>query len=367
MDAFLLDRSNSTLNNSKNNNNNDNIQAQGMDDVNGVLFNVLLIVFKLVLYPVLVIIGVCTNVINIAVFYRMGLSDGVTLNFFILSISDCLLATIGFVSCMSYISLIIIRAYVGYGDSEIKAQVLYWATYLAGLIPQYISIITTVVIATVRCCCVVIPLKVKYLITRRRQLVLILILSGISTSTLLYIFAGTYTIYVYDPLTNRSVAHSGAQWSLLNGVNNAAYCGSFGVVIMCVIILSVSLDKASKFRGSSTAGASTPSDNKDRGEGKSMESQRDVRVIRTVVIVSVVFIVGNTPSIVYLVVKTLIEGLTPSGKFKNANQIFLMVNETFTILNLTLNMFIYVLYNTRYRTTLLTMVGKNKTRGKRSA
>ena len=359
LNTLLMDRSNSTLNVNY-------IQVQEMDVINGVLFNVLLIVFKLVVHPLLVLTGVSTNVINTAVFFRMGLSDGVTQNFFILSISDCLIATISLFSGISYISLRIIRAYVGYGNSEIKAQIIYWSTFLAILFPQYLSLTTTVVIAVVRCCCVVFPLKVKYLITTSRQLALIITLSGTCTITLFYIFVGTYTAYVHNPLTNSSIAHNkGVKWSLLTVVNSVAFSGSFIIVIICVIILSVSLRKASKFRGRSSTGASSTRDNKDPVDGKSKERHRDARVIRTVVLVSVVFIVCNIPLMVYYSLKILFEGLSPSGKYKNANQVCIMVCEAFTLLNLILNMFIYVSYNSRYRTTLLAMVGKNKSQEKK--
>ena len=331
-----------------------------MEYISGLLFNFLLICFKLVLNPVLGITGICTNVINIAVFYKMGLSDGVTQNFFILSISDGLFATVAFCNSMSYITLRIIKIYVGYHDFKIKAQIFYWSTYLALVFPQYISLVTTVVIAVVRCCCVAIPLKVKYLITTGRQLAVILILSGSSMIILIYVFAGTYTIYVHNPTTNSSIAHiTGIRWSVLNAVNNIAFCGSFIVVIICVIILSISLGKASRFRSAGTAPGetSTSRDHKDSVDGKSKERQRDARIVRTVVLVSVVFIICNIPPIVYYALKLLIQDLAPSGKYKNANQFSLMINEMFTLFNVILNMFIYVLYNTRYRTTLLAMIG----------
>ena len=256
------------------------------------------------------------------------------------------MATINLLSGMSYISLRIIRAYLGFGNFEVKAQILYWSTSVAFVFPQYVFLITTVVIALVRCCCVVIPLQVKYLITTRRQLALIIGLSGISTTTLIYIFAGTYTAYVHNPVTNSSIVHSkGVKWSVFTGVNNAAFCGSYIIVNICVVILPVSLSKASKFRSSSSTGASTPRDNEGPVDGKSKERQRDTRVIRTMVIVSVVFIVCNIPLMVYYVLRMLFEDLSPSGKYKNANQFCLMVCESFTLLNLILNMVIYVLYN----------------------
>ena len=356
-----MDRSNSTQISN-------NLQDQERDPIDDILIDYLLIGFRLVLNPILSATGISVNVINIAVFYKMGLSDGVTQNFFILSVSDFFLAVFVCCNIMSLASQRIIRTYIGFGDSELKAQLLYWGTYLVFLFPQYVSIVTTVVIAVVRCCCVAIPLKVKYLLTARRQLAIILTLSGITTFTLVYVYSETYTIYVYNPITNSSIGyHTGIRWSAMNGLNNSLFLGSFVIVITCVIILSISLNRASQFRSSLTTGASTKGDNKDPVDGKSKESQRDARIVRAVVLISVVFILCNITPMVFYALKLLIKEFAPSGIYKNSNDFTLMVAQTCSLLNLIVNIFIYVAYNTRFRTTLLTMIGKNDSKDKRKA
>ena len=55
-------------------------------------------VLRMVLTAVLALTGMCVNTNNMVVFYKMGLSDGVTQNFFILSFSDGFFATV----CLTY-------------------------------------------------------------------------------------------------------------------------------------------------------------------------------------------------------------------------------------------------------------------------
>ena len=345
-----------------------NLQDQERDLIDDVLFEYLLIGFRFVMHPILSVTGISVNVINMAVFFKMGLSDGVTQNFFILSASDFALAICFCYNNMSLISQRIIRTYIGYGESELKAQLMYWSSFLAIPFPQNVSIVATVVIAVVRCCCVAIPLKVKYLLTARRQLAIILTLSGITTITLVYVFAGSYTIYVYNPITNSSIVYNtGIRWSAMNGLNMALFFGSFVIVITCVIILSISLSRASQFRSSLTTGASTKGDKKNPVDGKSKESQRDARIVRTVVLISVVFILCNIPTMVFYAVKLLIKGYAPSGIYKNSNGFLLMVAQACSLLNVIMNIFIYVTYNTRFRTTLLSMIWKNNPKEKRNA
>ena len=337
-----------------------NLQDQERDPIDDVLFEYLLIAFRFVMHPILSVTGISVNVINTAVFYKMGLSDGVTQNFFILSASDFALAICLCFNNMSLISQRIIRTYIGYGESELKAQLMAWRSYKAIPFPQNVSIVVTVVIAVVRCCCVAIPLKVKYLLTARRQLAIILTLSGITTITLVYVFAGSYTLYVYNPITNSSIVYNaGIRWSAMNGLNMALFFGSFIIVNACVIILSISLSRASEFRSSLSTGASTKGDNKDPVDGKSKESMRDARIVRTVVLISVVFILCNIPPMVFYAVKLLIKEFAPSGIYRNSNGFLLMVAPASALLNLNVNVFIYVAYNTRFRKTLLSMIGKN--------
>ena len=56
------------------------------------------LVFNLIANPILGLAGILLNIINMAVFYKMGLSDGVTQNFFILAFSDGLFATTSMVN-----------------------------------------------------------------------------------------------------------------------------------------------------------------------------------------------------------------------------------------------------------------------------
>ena len=53
-----------------------------------IIYVVLSIVFRAVLTTVVAFMSVCPNAINTVVFYKMGLSHGVTQTFFMLCISD---------------------------------------------------------------------------------------------------------------------------------------------------------------------------------------------------------------------------------------------------------------------------------------
>ncbi|RUS82996.1 hypothetical protein EGW08_009233 [Elysia chlorotica] len=307
------------------------------------------VLFKLVLNPTLGALGTCANTINIVVFYKMGLSDGVTQNFFILAVSDGCIAMGSLVSSAAY--LLQTTVFLGLGGAEHQVQVVYWATLLVGTFLQMTSLVTTVVIAVVRCCCVAMPLKVKFLITAPRQLAAILVFSGGSISALIYFFSSARVVIVHNPVTNGSLAFiAELRWYEYTVFSNIFYYVGFMVIITCVIILSINLKRSATFRGASTSGAYGTSGCAADGQGK--DGRREVRVVKTVVFVSVVFILCYIPNMAFTVTGSLVSGFSADGVYRNANMLVLMMTEASLLVNASVNIFIYYFNNSRYRTLL---------------
>ncbi|RUS87230.1 hypothetical protein EGW08_004982 [Elysia chlorotica] len=254
--------------------------------------------FKLILNPTLGVAGVCSNVINMAVFFKMGLRDGVAQNFFILSISDGIFSAAALANSVAYILVQVVRGEAG--GIELEMQRFYWASFFAVPFPQNVSLITTVVISVVRCCCVAMPLRVKFLLTAPRQLAAILIPSAAAILFLLYVFAPMRTVYLKNPQTNKqSVVIVGYRWAMYTLYSGITFYTSFISVIVCVVILSVNINRSSNFRRS----ASGPSSSNQNG-------RKETRVVKTVVLVAVVFIVCYTPHLLYSIVKAFLAEFT---------------------------------------------------------
>ena len=339
---------------------------QTLNDANlttSEIFSYLIYVFKLIVNPSLGLVSIFFNIINMIVFYKMGLSDGVAQNFFILALSDCLAAVTSLVNSTAHLARTIIRSFIGYGGVEQVVHIVFQGSYYSLPFPQNYSLITTVVIAVVRCCCVAMPLKVKHLITVRRQLAAILFLSGIATSILVYVLAPIKLFQVLNLATNSTEAYfSGARWQTYTIFNNISCYGSFTICITCVIILSTSLNKASRFRDSSTTSTSVSMSysNISAPDPKAKERLRNLRVVRTVVLVCIIFIVCNVPTIVLYLLMAHMEGFGPGGKYYLAQVFNIMIAEMFLLISGCLNTFIYVLYNTRYRDIFFSLFEKKQ-------
>ncbi|KAK3776177.1 hypothetical protein RRG08_063720 [Elysia crispata] len=307
------------------------------------------LLFKLIFNPALGVAGITLNFINTMVFFKMGLGDGVTQNFCILSISDGVFASVALINSVAYVlqKTVICEA----GGIELEIQRVYWGSFFAVTFPQNVSLITTVVIAVVRCCCVAMPLRVKFVLTAKRQLAAILILSSAAIFVLVYVFSPMKTIYLRNPQTNKRFAVLvGYHWGIYTLFASVTFYTSFITVIVCVVILSINLSRSSRFRETSASGSS----NYDS------DGRRDTRVVKTVVLVAAVFVCCLTPHLLFSLIKVFIAEFSPKGRYRNENQLFLMVSETFLLLNTIVNIFIYLIFNTRYLKTFKTLFGKDK-------
>ena len=303
--------------------------------------------FKLILNPTLEVLGIAVNVINMVVFYKMGLSDGVTQNFFILSISDGLITSIALVNSVNYILQTMV-----YAGKNIHVEMVHLATFLATTFPQNLSLITTVVIAVVRCCCVAMPLRVKYLITARRQLAAILIFSACAICILLYAFTPIKVIFVHNERVNSSLPmFIELRWYAYTLFTNVFFYIGFIIVIICVIILSVSLEHSIKFREQSTSTVVASPSSESVGQKK--DGRKETRIVQTVVFLCVIFILCYLPAIIFSLFGEIEKEFSATGFFRNANVFFLMFVEMSLMVNANVNIVVYYLYNARYRTVFM--------------
>ena len=340
-------------------------EEMGPDPLDPVLLGYLTFVFRRVLTTAFSAVGIITNSINVAVFYKMGLSDGVTPNLFILSVSDGLYALTATIGQCAYISFrLLIRDNRRYGDIAADVYVIVIFTNFIKYVLLAVSTFTTMVISLVRCCCVAMPLKVKYVLTAKRQLAAILVPSGIAISIVVFAVSEIQLYKAYLPSIGTITLHNGTRYSLIMGLNNITAFGSFVIIIACIIVLAASLSRASKFRESSTSAASSSKkDNQSSGfsnsvsDVKSKDRQRDARIVRTVLLISIVFIVCNTPLVVFSYFRVFVRVISAFSKYSQQSHFMSSVADTFSALNVVLNIFIYFYSNTRYRNTFTVLFG----------
>ena len=293
---------------------------------------------KLYINPFLGFSGIFINIINAAIFYKMGLTEGIAQNFFILSVSDGILAVSSLVFSMSHILLN--TSYTHGGPIAELLQTVHWIAMSCWPFSHIISFITTTVIAVVRCCCVTMPLRVKEILTARRQLCAIAVFSLIGHIVVIYCFAPITFIRMTDPMSNTTqIAIAGIRYYMVDIFTGTFLNFAFVIVVACTIILIFSLKKSSKFREKSSSASGSVE--------KKREKSREIKTVQTVILVATIFIVFDLPPLILSTARlaTASSSLYVGGIL----EFFILFMETGMMLNINANIFIYLGFNTRYR------------------
>ncbi|GFN85705.1 chemosensory receptor c [Plakobranchus ocellatus] len=216
------------------------------------------VVFRVYILPVVSAFGLGSNIINILVFSRMGLKDGATASFLMLSVLD---GATGFSGI--FYSIFAIMRYLGPNRLRRTGYTLYSLTLLVLNILTLISTLCTVCIAIVRCCSVTMPFHVKSVFTVRRQLLTIMILAALTIITASYASTCYRLIKMIDPQTNITqlvltlTPDFITQIQVVDMYRLVVLYSSFIIVNICLVILIMALKRSSNFRNKATAPVET--------------------------------------------------------------------------------------------------------------
>ncbi|CAG5124275.1 unnamed protein product [Candidula unifasciata] len=286
------------------------------------------------------VFGIVTNIINMIVFYRQGFRSTTNISFFAMSVSDLcslvfqLVFNIYFQPLCKDICMV-----VAYLDFQI----------LTGGIPHAIfariTCFITVYVTAERYLCVVFPLHIKQMITRKRTAVAMIFI---------YCFALLCGLPVYVINQVGLKFYPGANISLLAIVplqghevlNATEYfmhtvsgLVSFLAVVVLTSFLMITLNKKSKWRKTANA----------LEEKSGAISTKDRKAIMIVVLVASVLIICYTPATILTIIMGLEPEFSMTGKYNNLyfiswSFVFLLEN-----INASVNIFLYLKMNTKFR------------------
>ncbi|GFN77241.1 chemosensory receptor a [Plakobranchus ocellatus] len=127
-------------------------------------------------------------------------------------------------------------------------------------------------------------------------------------------------------------------------------------MISCVSIIKLKLYQTSLVRKSQTAASAV--DNKQAMEGQDNQgrSSKDLRVIQSVVLICCIFIASQLPFLVYSTVRLIEPEIDVTGDLRFLFFVFTGISRTCSYLNASVNIFVYYNYNSKYRSTFLSML-----------
>ena len=329
-------------------------------------------------------IGIATNVINIVVFFKTGSKDNVTISLLALSMSD--LAFLVIISPhIIYIGVThLVQMRLGLPlnwlvDITILWVPFYWYAFLF----YDTSTLITVYISVVRCACIALPFKVKDMFTSRGALITFLAFFICVFFLRLPMFIKKRFVRIIDRSTNSSKVvvtefDDGGLADTINDIvsRNIQPWSCFIIVIACLVVMVTKLRASAKFRSTSAANGSVNVEdgplssskagdesvaemestaNKDEKSRSQVMSSREVRVLRSVILVAFIFVICQVPFMVYSLTRRLqseFDDTAGYGKISRYINLFSVASFTsnfFAFLNATVNIAVYYNHNSRYR------------------
>ena len=229
----------------------------------------------------------------------------------------------------------------------------------------------TAYISLERCLCVVFPLKVKAIVRRKRTILILVLLFVLTVVPMTSVVSYTYVLDVrFHAGQNRTLLGVRIRNSSLSGylthVNylyKLIFLNSipFAVILLSSIVLAVHLNRSALWRlGKSQAGAAPTGKSLSNDDKANRKYSKDMRIVKTVLAIALAFIFLGTMSNLRILIAMNLPEFRPIGTYAklfrfSARLVFLL-----SIVNSSVNFFIYFMLGTKFRDTLTKMILGNQ-------
>ncbi|GFO38398.1 chemosensory receptor a [Plakobranchus ocellatus] len=187
----------------------------------------------------------------------------------------------------------------------------------------------TAFISFERCLCILVPLKVRRLITSRVTFVAMLIIVLLTFCPSFFIYIRYKFIWVFNPYLNVTILNTTSlnnEFAILFGKIYILICGviqpllAFSIVLICTVLLVVQLRKISSWKLSVTSAQSQRVQPEENPAGslsaaEARVSQKEERLVRMVVAIATIFIMSYIPICIGLLCDVLIDRFNPYGVY----------------------------------------------------
>lgn len=296
------------------------------------------------------VFGAIANLFNIIVFLKLGLTDSIVVAFFSLALAD-----------FNYLVLFLISIILGMPEKYFGIKTYVNLKYV-GLVVMYcslifldISVFITIYISVQKTCCVAVPIIFKSIFTRSRS---IYIIAFIYAAVVVYYLPLITTLScefkaVYFTLSNETRIQFTFTPSIISMLDVYTTISktilpmfSQAVILLCLVVMSVCLKKIIRFRRSAMI---FQDKGKNRHTQKDRADNKEIRVTQAVVFVAAVFVIANLPLVLLYGTSLSVPEFSNLGYFTNLFRLCGDVSDTLFILNSSVNIFVYLKFNPKYR------------------
>ncbi|GFO27098.1 chemosensory receptor a [Plakobranchus ocellatus] len=269
--------------------------------------------------------AIIENGLSIAVFVKLGFSEPSNISLTALAVCDFTLAVL-----YTWNNLCFWLTYhnfrLPFHSANVSfltggAQVAYLSTTIAWI---------TAFISFERCLCILIPLKVRRLITPRGTFVAMFIIILLTFCPSFFIFIRYKFVWAFNPHLNRTILNTtpvNSEFAILFEKIFIAICGviqpllAFSIVLIRTGLLIVQLRKISSWRVSVTSAKSQrvqPEENPAASSSvtEARISQKEKRLVRMVVAIATIFYVSYIPTCIGLLCYVIFDEFNLFGVYR---------------------------------------------------
>jgi len=310
-----------------------------------------------ILIPLIVFIGLPTNMLSMLVFFKHGLKQRINLCLFCLSLVDLVFLAFVYVMYAEQMDFTSLTA-----SSLRLGSTLTFITnnHLLGFYGfGWASMFVSAIISGERCFCVIWPLRSSTLLKTRTTAVVIVVGVVVIMGGRFAVTEKYRIICFYDVTSGQERYHLKASEyyflhkQLVDVLSGVVYglilpVSTFSIVGLATVVTAVKLKKVAQWRQ----------------ESSSALSPREIALTRMLIFLSIQFVVLNLPNVMLRVASLFVPELNISGRFANLHYFMTGVVEVCAALNSSLNFLVYYFAGTKYRETVHGLCRKATTKKK---
>ena len=313
------------------------------------------------------IFGVTGNVIIIIVYRKMGFSESTNISLVALAIAD--IGSILPTQCGCLVKLMSLHSQI-----PISLETLNLISVWPHIIFTRVMTFITCFISLERCLCVMIPLKIKSIITAKRTVIILVLIFIVNISPVSMVYFKWSLGWKFYFAQNKTLLGTMVikDTPLINSVNTNGlfyYCSFLPTatcvfVTVCTIFLTVSLRRSKRWRDTITASSASVG-NKSKQDGikpakteSSSAISKEERTVRIVIAIAVTFVASMLMHIVIILTMHFEEEWSPAGHYKNLFWVMYAMSDLFENINSSINLIIYYKMSSKFRENLLTLCNK---------
>ncbi|GFN86334.1 peptide receptor gpcr [Plakobranchus ocellatus] len=321
--------------------------------------------FMIYLSQIINICAIIANSLSIAVFVKLGFSEPSNVSLTALAVCDFTLAVLyTWGNLCLWLTFHKVRLPFDSANVSLITGGIQWP-FLSSTVAWI-----TAFISFERCLCILVPLKVRRLVTPRGTFVAMLIIILLTFGPSFFTYIRYKFVWVFNPYLNRTILDTipiNSELAILFEKIFMAICGviqpllAFSIVLICTVLLVVQLRKISSWRMSVTSAKSQrlhPEENPTASSSAAAGriSQKEERLVRMVVAIATIFIVSYIPSCVMLLCYVIFDESNMFGVYRRLSIVSGYITSFGQPISGSVNILIYYKMASKFRSVFRSLV-----------